>query len=185
MRRVLAGRLRARRRPRADRRGRGARVHQPASPTGDAGARASGPTRRSAARSGSSGSTAAARRWASPARSPTARPSPTWPTCTCCALPRARARPRAGARDGRRLGGRVRRQVRWMLHTADAQGLYARLGFRTGSRLPADGTRRATTIRRRERGPARSRRSAAPPTRPTPSRSTACCCCTRAASTRA
>ena len=62
-------------------------------------------------------------------RCPTARASPTSPTCTCC-----------GAHRGRGLGLELVREmversfdgVRWMLHTADAQPLYAKLGFVEG-----------------------------------------------------
>ena len=78
--------------------------------------------------------------------------------------------------------------VRWLLHTADAQGLYAKLGFaeagsatyplmERGRGYDAPPDELAT-----ERDPDQS---APPPTRPTPSRSTACCCCTPAAWTRA
>ncbi len=46
--------------------------------------------------------------------------------------------------------------VHWVLHTADAEGLYARLGFRTGPiRYPLmERSRRPEGARRRDEGPA-------------------------------
>ena len=101
-------------------------------------------------------------------------------------LPGPRPRPRAGARDGRRRRGRLRRAGALdAQHRRRPGPVRADRLQRPGQPVSADGTRAATTIRRRERGerhpgPAHRQLRGRPG-----SRSGACCCSTRAASTRA
>ncbi len=103
------------------------------SPTGAGGARASSSSGRSPARRASSGSTTA-EGGAGRLRARDLRRrqrSPISPTSTCCGATAARARAGARARD-RSSGASA--AVHWMLHTADAQGLYQKLGFSRGAR---------------------------------------------------
>ena len=152
MRRELAGRLRARRRPRADGRRRRARVHQRASPTGAAAARASCVER--AIRGSHARGRPLPRRRAGGLRARRLRRRDR-------RLPGRRvraARATAGAGSGSSSCARsstatpARGSVRWLLHTADAQGLYAQARLQPSAPppLPADGTRprRAAAARR-------------------------------------